>query len=107
MKTEPREVRAEARLGTGHAKVRDHGEAEPAADRRPVHRRDDRLLAAEQADGLGVQVPDRLRLLARTASLAIERAAVAEIGAGAERLALRREHDRAAIGIRIKDLESL
>ena len=59
MEAEPREVRDEARLRTGHAKVRHHRKPEPAADRRAVNRADDRLLGAEQPHRLHVEVSDR------------------------------------------------
>src|SRR5215475_4332122 len=98
MKTEPGEVRAEARLRTGDAEIRHHREPEPAADRRTMNRADDRLLGAEQPHRLDVEMADPAlrQLFVGPAAIRREAAAVAEIGAGAERLALRCQHHRAA-----------
>ena len=105
MESEPREVRAEARLRAGHAEVRHQREPEPAADRRAVNRADDRFPEPEQTDRLYIEVSDRLRLLAGPLSRAVERAAIAEIRARAKRLALGRQHDGAAAGILVERLE--
>jgi hypothetical protein len=48
---------------------------------------------------------DALALLAGPLSVAVQGAAVAEIGAGAERLALRRKHDGPAATVLIKRIE--
>src|SRR5713226_1618786 len=48
---------------------------------------------------------DALALLGRPAALAVQVAAVAEIGAGAEGLALRCQHARAAAVVRVERLE--
>src|SRR5262249_237100 len=98
-------IRRKPRLRTGDAEIRNHREAEPAADRGAVHRRDDRLLGAEQPYGLDVEMADTSSLLAGPLAGAVERAAVAEIRAGAERLALRRQHGRAATRVVIERLE--
>ena len=99
---------AEARLGAGDAEIGHQREAEPAADRRAVNRADNRLLRAEQAHGLDVEVADRARVrLALHLAIGIQVAAIAEIGAGAEGLALRREHDRAAGGVAVERLEGV
>ena len=83
------EVAAEAGVGGGDPEVGREREAEPAADRRALHRGDDRLLRREEGDGLLVEVRglvDEVRLRA-------------EVGAGAEVLALRAQHDRPAVGV--------
>src|SRR5215469_5553515 len=94
MKAEPVEIGAEPCLLTGDAKIGDESEAETAADRGALHRRDDRFARAEQADRFLVKVPSG------AASAAFGRCsrlhAPGEIGAGAERPPLGREHDRAA-----------
>ncbi len=59
----------------------------------------------EQTDRLYIKVSDRLRLLAGPLPRAVERAAVAEIRARAERLALRCQHDGAAAGVLVERLE--
>ena len=105
MESEPREVRAEARLRAGHAEVRHQREPEPAANRRPVDRADDRFPEPEQTDRLYIKVSDRLRLLAGPLPRAVERAAIAEIRARAKRLALGCQHDGAATGILVERLE--
>ena len=96
METEPREVGAEAALAAGDAEIRHAGEAEPAADRRPLHRGDDRLLRAEQPDRLLVQMPT---------GAFVAHVAAGEVGAGAEGLALRRQHQGAHRGVGIRRLE--
>ena len=83
------EVAAEAGVGRGDAEVGREREAEAPAHRRALHRGDDRLLRREQGDGLLVEVRGvvhevRLR---------------SEVGAGAEVLAFRAEHDRPAVGV--------
>src|SRR5262245_6308335 len=106
MEAESREVGAEARRRTGDAEVRHQREPEAAADSSAVNRRDDRLACAKQADRLDIEMPGgSLRRLARHAPRAIERAAVAEIGAGAERLALRGKHHGAAGVVLVERLQ--
>ena len=95
----------EARLRAGDAEVRHHREPEPAADRRAVDRADDRLLRAEQPHRLHVEVADRRDGLARPQAGLVERRAVAEIRAGAERFSLRGEHDGAAFVVLVEGLE--
>src|SRR5262249_56034659 len=63
------------------------------------------LSDGEEADRLHVEMADALALLAGPAALRVERAAVAEIGAGAERLALRRQHGGAATVVLVERLE--
>ena len=95
MEAEPREVGGEARLRAGDAQIRHQRQAEAAADRRPVDGADDGLGGAEEAHGLDVEVPrlSRLRFLDEDI---LHVGAVAELGAGTERGALRRQHDGAA-----------
>src|SRR5476649_2233600 len=101
MEAEPREIGGKARLRAGDAEIRHHGKAEPAADRRAVHRGDNRLLGAEQPVALEIEMLHRLFAVELAGPLAflVERAAVAEIGAGAKRLALRGQHNGAATGV--------
>ena len=95
MKTEPGEVGAEARLRTGDAQVRHHRQAEPAADGRAVDGPHDRLLGAVEPHSLDVEVP-RLAGLGALHQRVLDVVAAAELGARAERRALRRQHDGAA-----------
>ncbi len=105
MKAETVEIGAEPRLLAGDAEIGDEGEAEPAADRRTLHRGDDRLFGAEEPDRLLVEV------LAGAAAGALgDRAgihALRKIGAGAERAALGGKHDRPAIRVGVEPLERL
>ena len=107
MEAEPGEIGGKARLRAGHAEVRHHGKPEPAADRRAMHRRDDRLFGAEQPVALEIKMLHGLLAveLARPLAFVVERRTIAEIGAGAERLALRCQHHRAAIDVLIERLE--
>ena len=95
MEAEPGEVGAEARLGAGDAQVRHQRQAEAAADRRAVNGADDGLGGAVQAYGLDVEVAG-LAGLGFLHQHVLHVGAVAELGAGAERGALRRQHDGAA-----------
>src|SRR5262249_44572178 len=105
MEAEPGEVGAEARLRAGDAEVGHQREPQPAADGRAVNGADDRLARAEETDRLHVEMSGRLDRLARPPAFGVEGAAVAEIGACAERLALRRQHHGAATAILIERLE--
>ena len=105
MKAEPVEIGAEPRLLAGDAKIRHQGEAEPAADRRAMHRADDRLPGAEQADRLLVQVPPGGAAGPLGDGAGIH--PLREIGAGAERAALGGEHDRPDVGVGIEPLEGV
>jgi hypothetical protein len=73
-----------------------------------MHCGDDRLLSAEQPVALDIEMLHRLGAveIARLLSVVFEHRAVAEIGAGAERLALRRQHDGAHVGIPIEGFEN-
>jgi len=57
MKPEPIEVRAEASFSAGHAEIGDQRKTEPTAHGGALHRSDDRLPGAEEADRLFVEVP--------------------------------------------------
>src|SRR5712691_9524149 len=103
MKAEPVEIGAEPRLAAGHPEIGNEGEPEPAADCRAMHRADDRLSRAEEADRLLVEMPPgaaatRLRHRAGVHALG-------KIGAGAKRASLGGEHDRAAGRVGIEPLE--
>ena len=88
VEAEPGEVAAEAGLGRGDAEVGRQREPEPAAHGRTLHRGDDRLVVGEEACRLLVE-----------ARGAVEEVAAAQIGAGAEVLALRAEHHGPAVGL--------
>src|SRR5580692_10260135 len=98
MKAEFGKVGGEPRLGTGDAEIRRYREPEAAADGGAVDRGDDRLLVAEDPHRLNIEMADlaeaRCRIGFFTRLLLLPRRVV-EIGAGAERLALRRQHRRA------------
>jgi len=78
-----------------------------------LHGGDDRLLGAEDADGLEVEMVDRPEIVGRVALGCLLSLAgllrlprrVTKIGAGAERLALCREHGAADIDVAIKLVE--
>ena len=59
MKAELGEVGGEARFGAGDAEIRRYRKAEPAADGGAMDGGDDRLLVAEDAHGLDVEMVDR------------------------------------------------
>jgi hypothetical protein len=56
MEPELREVRAEPRLGTGNAEIRNKREPEATADRSAVDGTDDRRAGAKQAHRFHVQM---------------------------------------------------
>src|SRR3954451_22431395 len=89
MEAELGEVGAEPRVRSGNAEVRRAGEPETASDGCSLHRRDDGQRRLEQPDRLGVQLPWS------TAGAAI----AAEVGARAEVLALRAEHDDPGVSV--------
>ncbi len=102
---EPVEICAEPRLLAGNPEVADQCEAQPPSDRRAMHRGNDRLSAAEQADSLLVE------MLAGAAAAALGNGsgfhATREIGAGAERSSFGGEHDGPAARVGIEPLEGL
>ena len=59
-----------------------------------MHRGDDRLAGAEQPDGLGVKLAGRHTILG----------GLGEVGAGAEVLSLRTQHDRPAFDLVVQSL---
>src|SRR5260370_41175948 len=90
MEAEFGKIGREARLGTGDAEIGRYRKSQPAADGRAVDGGDDRLLVAEDAHRLDIEVVDRQvgrRIGLRALFLLLPRR-IAEIGAGAERLAL-------------------
>ena len=94
MEAELGEVRGKARFGAGDAEIRRHRKSKPAADGGAMHGGDDRLLVAEDAHGLDVEMVDRQvrRRIGLGALFLLLPRRIAEIGAGAERLALGGEH---------------
>src|SRR5439155_11331608 len=94
MKTEFCKIGGEARLGAGDAEIGGNRQYQSAADGSAMDGGDDRLLVAEDAHGLNVEMVDRQvrrRILLRARFLLLP-LRVGEIGAGAERLALGCEH---------------
>ena len=59
MEAQSREIRRKACLGTGNAKVRRYRKSQSAADGRAVDGRADRLLVAEDAYRLNIEMADR------------------------------------------------
>src|SRR6266704_5145964 len=100
MNAELDEVGRETCLRRYHAKVGDEREAEPAADRRTLHRGDDGLGASKELHRGGVKL-----LAGPTAPVA--RALRREVCAGTERLADRGENDRAAGRFRDEPAEAI
>ena len=68
MEAELGEVGGEARFGAGDAEVGGYRKAEPAADGGAMDGGDDRLLVAEDAHGLDVEVVDRAQVAGRILS---------------------------------------
>ena len=91
MEAQAVEVGAKARLGAADAEVTQQRQSQAATDGWPLHRRHHRLAAGEQAQRLAVQWVDGARAALRGRGIA-----VFEIGAGAKRRPLRRQHDGAA-----------
>jgi hypothetical protein len=104
MKAEPCEVGGKPRFGARHPKIGHHRQAQPAADGGAVNGSDDRLLGTEQPVAFDIKMRCAWgRSAQQRAAVAV---IVAEIGAGAEGLALRSQHQSAATGVRIKRLIS-
>ena len=108
VKAEFGEIRGEPRLGAGDAEIRRHREPEAAADGRAMDGGDDRLPGAEDPHGLDIEMADlaearcRIGFLARLLRLPRR---IVEIGAGAERLALRGENRGADFDVAIEFLQ--
>ena len=96
---EPREVRDEPRFLAGDAEVGREREPEPAADRRPLDRRDHRLGAGEHPHRFDVEAT-RLLIEPLLAPLLPG----AEVGAGTKMAALRAQHDGAAPRVGVEPL---
>ena len=94
MKAELGEIGGEARLRAGDAKIRRHRKPQPAADRSAMDRGDDRLLVAENPHRLDIEMVDRKMRdrIGLFLGLGFLPRRIAEIGAGAEGLALGCEH---------------
>jgi hypothetical protein len=101
METKPGEVGGKSRLGTGHAKIGDHRQAQSAADRGAVNGGNDRLFGAEQSIAFDIQMRHAGHGLVGLGAIPLELAAVAEMGARAKCLALRGQYQRAAFVVRI------
>ena len=94
---------AETALFAGHAEVGDHRQSQSAADRGAMNRRDDRLFGAKQPVAFDIKMRRaRPRPAQKFVAVAI---AFAEICAGAKRLALRGQNQRAAPGVGVQILE--
>ena len=109
MKTELGEVRRKTRLGAGDAEIRRDRQAKPAADRGAMHGGDERLPGAEDAHRLHIEMIDRQvgRRIALGLLFLFLPVRVAEIGAGAERLALRRQHRGADFDVLVEFLQRI
>ena len=113
MKTEFGEVGGKARFRAGDAEVRGDRKPEAAADGGALHGRDDRLLGAEDAHRVQIETVDRAEAVGGIALFGCFRLGrflflplrIAEIGAGAERLALRCEHRGADLDILVELLQ--
>ena len=92
MKAQPGEVGGKPRFRAGDAEIRHHREADAGADRGAMHGGDDRLAGAPQPLRFLVQMPAALCRAGNAIG-----ASAAEIGAGAEMLALGAQHDRADV----------
>ena len=93
-------------------KSRRHRQAEPAADRGAMDGGDDRLLVAKDPHRLDVEMVDRAEVVGGIAvcdlggaRLLLLPRRVVEIGAGAERLALRRKHRAADLDVAVELLQ--
>src|ERR1700733_10484304 len=83
---------------------------DPAADRGAMYGCDDRLLGTENAHGLDIQMRERAKPGCRTglgARLLLLPRRIVEIGTGAERLALRRQHRGADFDVAVEFLERI
>ena len=107
MKTQSREVGAEARLWAGHAEVGHHSKAQATTDSCSMYRRDNWLFGTKQSVALDIKWRDAWTWLVGTTALPVERRTVAEIGTGAKCLALGCQHDGANIDIFVEALERL
>ena len=108
MKTELGEVGGKARLRAGDAEVRRHRQSKPAADRGAMDGGDDRLPGAENTHGLDVKMRDRAEPRGRIgfgARLLLLPRRIVEVGAGAERLALRGQHRCADFDVAVEFIE--
>src|SRR5450759_5037093 len=108
MKSEFCKVRGEPRLGAGDAKIRRYREPQTAADGGAMNGGDDRLLVSEDAYRLDIEMVDR-KVRGRIgfrALLGLLPRRIAEIGAGAERLALGGEYRGADLDIPVEILQS-
>ena len=61
MKAEPGEVCGKSRFGAGDAEIRRYRESKTAANGRALNGGDDRLLVAENAHGLAIEIASRAR----------------------------------------------
>ncbi len=101
MKAEPGEIGGKPRFRASDAKIRDHRQTQAAADRRTLDRGDDRLLDAEKAKRLIIEMLGRAAGFRRGAGVG----PVGEIGTGAKHLSFGGKHQRAAGGIFVELLE--
>src|SRR5450432_1507829 len=107
MKAELGEVGREARLGTGDAEIGGERQPQSAADRRAMDRGHDRLLVAEDAHRLDIEMVDRQvrGRIGLGALLLLLPLRIAEIGAGAKRLALGGENRASDFDVGIERLQ--
>ena len=107
MESELGEIGGEAGFGAGDAEIGGHRKAEAAADGRALHSGDDRLPGAEDSHRLDIEVIDLAEAVGRVAAVGFLAAGIVEIGAGAERLALRRQHHRANVDVVVELVERI
>jgi len=106
VKTKAREVGAEARFRTGHAKVSHHRKPKPTTDGRAMYRRDNWFFGTKQSVALNVKWRDTRSRLVGTAGLRVESRTITEIGTGAKSLALGRQDNGPNMDVIIEALES-
>jgi hypothetical protein len=106
VKTKAREISAEARFRTGHAKVSHHRKPKPTTNGRPMYRSDNWFFGTKQSVALNVKWRDTRTWLVGTAALRVECCTVTKVGTGAKSLALSRQDNCPNMDVVIEALES-
>src|SRR4029077_16517828 len=101
-----REVGAEARFRTGHAKVSHQRKPKPTTNGRAMYRGDNWFFGTKQSVALNVKRRDPRARLVGTTTLRVESRTVAVIGTGAKSLALGRQDNGPNMDVVIEALES-
>src|SRR5205823_5542533 len=102
---QPIEIGTKPGFLTGDAKIRDQCETQTSSHGGAVHRGDDRLARAEEADRFLVEVPAGAAAGALRCRSGLH--AFREIGPRTERAAFGCEHDRPAARVGVEALEGL